>query len=382
MKAELNQSLSEVQWFGRGPWENYNDRCSGAITGQYSRDIKEFFVPYVRPQSMGNREEARWIAMLNGDNRGALFVANDKMAFTALNYNEQQIDQADHLNELPLNDKVWLYLDYQQRGLGNASCGPGVLPEYILKPEPVNFAFSIRPYLNNEKNYDETATGKIKLSRPEIILNQNKVKIKNNENAGTVYFTTDGSEPTQNSKVYTTPISINKDMTIKARVFADNFKPSSTVGKFFYKPIEEIPVDKNQWKIKYSDSHEEGRPASNIIDGNPHSFWHTEWSKKVTKHPHEVVVDLGEIYKIAGVKLLPRQDGSENGSIKEFEILLSTDGEAWKPIVKDFLQEPKKLNFVRFGYNFEGRYVKLIARSSFNGPWTSLAEFDIAATGK
>ncbi len=381
MSAGLNQQLSNVTWYGRGPWQNYNDRQAGALIGQYTKKVAEFFVPYVRPQAMGNREDTRWVAMLDTEKKGAIFVANDEMSFSSLKYTEQELDEAEHLNELPESDDVYLYLDYAQRGLGNASCGPGVLPQYILNPEEVNFAFSIRPVRESDKKLNDLATGKFKLSPPLIRINQDK-EIEIISDFGLIHYTVNGDEPTTGSKIYKAPIKIDENMLIKARVFKKDFIPSSVTQKFFYKPIREINVDKSKWRVISSNSHEPGREASRIIDENPHTFWHTEWSEKTPAHPHEVIVDLGNTYEMAGIKLLPRQDGSQNGSIKKCEVFLSNDGKNWKSVTATTLKESKKINIVRFDDPVSGRYVKIVANSAFNGPWTSLAEFGIIATDK
>ncbi len=383
MVAQLNQELATAIWFGRGPWENYNDRKSGANFGHYTKPVSDFFVPYVRPQAMGNREDVFWITMVNEKQQGVLFGGNEKMAVTALNFSEKELDDADHLNELPQSDNVYLYLDHQQRGLGNASCGPGVLPQYLLEPAAINFGFYIEPINNYAKEKKSLKIRKAKLSKPLFKMDeQGKVHIESADTFGEIYFTTNGSKPTTQSRIYNRPISVDNNMTIKAIQMAANFKNSSIAEKFFYKPIDAIKVDKSSWTIEYSDSHESNRGAENILDGNPHSIWHTEWSKRAPGHPHEVVVNLGQVYSIAGIKLLPRQDGSQNGSIKAVEILLSRDGKQWKLIVDEILPEAKKENFIRFGHEFKGQYVKVIAKSAYNGPWTSLAEFDIVATGE
>lgn len=79
------------------------------------------------------------------------------------------------------------------------------------------------------------------------------------------------------------------------------------------------------WKVVYVDSEEnfaEGDPAENAFDGKPDSFWHTLWSAPHPKHPHTLVVDLGQEHELSGVRLLPRQD-SVNGRIKDYQLYLS-----------------------------------------------------------
>jgi len=378
---ELNEKLLSVDWYGRGPWENYNDRNAGAIFSRYQKDVKDFFVPYVRPQSMANRENVKWVSMTDGK-KGVVFVADNKMEFTALNYTEKQLDEAEHLNDLHESDKVYLSLDYQQRGLGNASCGPGVLSQYILEPKAVNFAFSIRP-LQKINDVDKVAKGKIKLPLPIIKLDKTGlIHIEKNNDFGEVFYTLDGSIPSEKSNKYTGPFEIDSNVELKAIAIDTDFKASSVVKEYFYRPIKEIEVDKSLWKIISSDSNEPGEDASKIIDVNNHTIWHTEWSQNTTKHPHEVVIDLGNEFTLAGIKLLPRQDGGINGSIKDFELFISVNGGDWSTIKKGTLEHATKLNLVRFDKEINGRYLKLIAYSAFSGPWTSLAEFDIMAVEK
>jgi beta-galactosidase len=85
------------------------------------------------------------------------------------------------------------------------------------------------------------------------------------------------------------------------------------------------PLSREGWKIVYVDSEEnsaEGAPADNVLDGDPDSFWHTLWSAPHSGHPHTLVIDLGAVHQISGLRLLPRQD-SANGRIKNYRLYLS-----------------------------------------------------------
>ena len=59
-----------------------------------------------------------------------------------------------------------------------------------------------------------------------------------------------------------------------------------------------------------------------VLDGDADTFWHTLWSAPHTSHPHTLVIDMGAVQEIAGVRLLPRQD-SANGRIKNYKLYLS-----------------------------------------------------------
>jgi fibronectin type 3 domain-containing protein len=122
---------------------------------------------------------------------------------------------------------------------------------------------------------------------------------------------------------------------------------------------------------------EDGR-VDNAIDGRPDTFWHTEWHYRDPVHPHEMVIDLGDTYIVAGFQYLPRQDGCINGTVADYSLYVSEDGLAWEEAVatgtfagdtteKEVMFDPKPAQYVRF-----------VALSEVNGrPWTSAAEINI-----
>ncbi len=87
---------------------------------------------------------------------------------------------------------------------------------------------------------------------------------------------------------------------------------------------KEIP--RNNWKIVFADSEElqgEDGKADNVFDLQFTSFWHTQWQGNSPKHPHQLVIDIGAVKKISGIKYLSRQDG-RNGRIKDYRFYFST----------------------------------------------------------
>jgi len=145
LKMVLPGTCDRLEWYGKGPLENYPDRKQGSEMGVFQSTVADQYVPYVRPQEMGNHEEVRWVALTDAQGHGLLAVAEDAMSFSALNHTAKQLDRADHTNELKPMDKVVLCLDKQVLGLGNGSCGPGVCDPYKLVAEPTAFRFSLRP---------------------------------------------------------------------------------------------------------------------------------------------------------------------------------------------------------------------------------------------
>ena len=143
-------------------------------------------------------------------------------------------------------------------------------------------------------------------------------------------------------------------------------------------------IPQNSLSIIYVDSQETGAEdgkAVNILDGNPNTYWHTEWSVNEPGHPHEVQIDLGNIYSVGGFRYLPRQNigyGGENGDIKDFEFYVSNDVTNWgSPVATGTFLRSKAEQQVTFSKK-QGRYIKLVALSEINGnPWTSAAELNV-----
>ena len=119
--------------------------------------------------------------------------------------------------------------------------------------------------------------------------------------------------------------------------------------------------------------------ASYLVDGDPSTFWHTMYSITLAKYPHWVDFDSGKEKVIKGFTYLPRQDGSLNGCIKDYEIYVSNDNKNWgNPILKGKFEKSAKLQKVMFGKPVKARYVRLRALNEQNGQdFASGAEFTL-----
>ena len=142
----LNQALEDYTWYGRGPWENYPDRKTGSPVGLYTSAVTDQYIPYVKPQETGNHSDVEWLALTGQGGSGLIVVGDKPLYATALHYSISDLATANHINELNPRKETYLSLDAKMLGLGNASCGPGVIDAYCLRPGPVEFGFSIRPY--------------------------------------------------------------------------------------------------------------------------------------------------------------------------------------------------------------------------------------------
>jgi len=81
-------------------------------------------------------------------------------------------------------------------------------------------------------------------------------------------------------------------------------------------------IPRTKMKLIYADSEEvasENNSADRVFDNQESTFWHTAFSAQKPAHPHQIVIDLGEVVKIKGFRCLPRTDNSENGMIKDYK---------------------------------------------------------------
>ena len=145
LQMTLPKELNHVSWYGRGPGECYVDSKQANRVGVYSCMVDDLYVPYVYPQDNGNRTDVRWVSLTNTRGMGLLAVMPD-LNFSASRFTTEDLENAMHTCDLIPRDEITLNLDYRHHGLGSASCGPGVLPQYELHPEEFRFAIRLKPF--------------------------------------------------------------------------------------------------------------------------------------------------------------------------------------------------------------------------------------------
>ncbi len=141
---ELPAEFSEVEYLGKGPFENYIDRDAAAQLGLYSDTVDNMHVPYIMPQANGNRTQVEFAAFrAPGKGPGILVTAPGKMEFSVSRFSEAQLFAAKHTVDLTPEKVIYLHLDLRQRGVGTRSCGPDTLPQYKITPGRHTFTFTL-----------------------------------------------------------------------------------------------------------------------------------------------------------------------------------------------------------------------------------------------
>lgn len=145
LRASLNPVLEQVEWYGRGPFENYRDRKNAAYVGLYRNTVTGMEEAYVRAQSMGNRDDVRWLELRSSDGQGVRITSKDRLSFSALHFTDADLWSLPygHDRDNVRRAEVILSLDLIQRGLGNASCGPGPRPHYEIERNK-DYSYSFR----------------------------------------------------------------------------------------------------------------------------------------------------------------------------------------------------------------------------------------------
>ncbi|MDR2462795.1 MAG: DUF4981 domain-containing protein, partial [Verrucomicrobiales bacterium] len=135
-----------VAWYGRGPWENYRDRKTGAAVGIYRGTVSDWLTPYVRPQDNANRTDIRWIQFTGADGDGIFVRAGAPLlGVTAWPYTQEDLAVTKHNHELPRRDIITVSVDGFQIGVGgDTSWGMPVHDKYRLKAKgKYEFAFDL-----------------------------------------------------------------------------------------------------------------------------------------------------------------------------------------------------------------------------------------------
>lgn len=152
----LDPALENLEYFARGPWSNYPDRKTAIFAGVYHSTVTEQHEQFIRPQSMGNHEELRYLKLTSTEDPdyGLLIEAEGQASFSALHHTEADYGTVRHDAELAPRSEVILHLDYQQKGIGNGSCGSRVWQRYLI-PSGVNLSNKLRftPLVSKSAGY-------------------------------------------------------------------------------------------------------------------------------------------------------------------------------------------------------------------------------------
>ena len=374
--VRLPKALRLLNYYGRGTVDNYPDRKTGQMIGIYEQqDVEDEFVAFPKPQDTGNHQDTRWLSLAGNGGQdalyGALFVAKDKMSFSALPWSDNTIAMANHPHELPQSDYTYLHLDMAITGLGGNSCGQGgPLQRDRVMATPHTFGYMIRP-MNSVETNDLVSNANVSLNgaTPLTIVRdaEGNVTINANGAKGDIFYRLNGSKK---AVKYTGPVGLREGGTISAWTKESDW----LVASQSFSRIESIPLS-----VVFASSQESGEgDASHLTDGDPSTYWHTMYSVTVANYPHWVDFDCGGMKTIKGFTYLPRQD-SNNGNIKKYSIQVSNDGKTWgKAVAEGEFENNRKEKTILLTTPVKARFVRLTALSEQSGQdFATGAEFKV-----
>jgi beta-galactosidase len=138
----LPSRFTQLRWYGRGPHENYPDRNRSAMLGVWEAAPDD--MPYLVPQEFGLRTDCRWIEFIDPRRNEVVRIEPDTaMHFSATHHTAGDLYAAATATELSPRRELVVHLDHVHRGLGTASCGPDVLPQYRITAGTYRFGYSV-----------------------------------------------------------------------------------------------------------------------------------------------------------------------------------------------------------------------------------------------
>lgn len=368
---QLPLEMQQYTYYGRGPWNNYNDRHTGSFIEMHQSSVEDLFVNFPKPQSMGNREEVRWCALTDMEGDGLEFIADQSMSASALPWSAIELTLAPHPYQLPKPTSIHLHLDLAVTGLGGNSCGQGgPLDPDRVKANNHSMGFIIRPV--HQSAFTETANVTPSGEVP-IAISRNRsgmVTLSTQKANAEIVYTINGNKKKQ---VYTEPFKLREGGTVTAY---DKNNSAISISITFNK-IESVPME-----VVYASSQETGGgDAAHLVDNDPETTWHTMYSVTVAKYPHWVDFDAGETRVIKGFIYLPRQDGGMNGYIKDYSLQVSMDGKSWgEAVAKGAFLRDNKPQRIMLDKPVQARYIRFTGLSSQNGAdFAGGAEFSVIA---
>ena len=168
---------------------------------------------------------------------------------------------------------------------------------------------------------------------------------------------------------------VHENGTVKSFSYLFNFLNDKPILEFGNR----TELSKQGWSITSFSSEEtsgegatDGR-ATNLIDGDLNSYWHSKWTGTAASYPHQIVIDMGGLKSVEGVSIVQRNSLSR--SVKDFEILHSIDGQSFVSAGNYILVNSGSIQYFKFPNKLSIRHLKIVAKSAHDGDkFAALAE--------
>ncbi|MDQ1297015.1 MAG: beta-galactosidase, partial [Bacteroidota bacterium] len=147
MQFAMPSAYNYITWYGRGPFESYQDRKSGANVGIWSGPVADQHFAYVMPQENGNKTDVRWMRIMDKAETGLKITGEPLMEVNVQDYSLQALNNSKTSHFLTRGDNIYVHIDLKQMGVGgDDSWSPRVHDEHQLKDKHYQFRFSLIPF--------------------------------------------------------------------------------------------------------------------------------------------------------------------------------------------------------------------------------------------
>ncbi|MCW8327715.1 beta-galactosidase subunit alpha [Photobacterium sp. SDRW27] len=147
----ISNQFELVEYYGRGPEENYLDSQQCNIIDIYQTTVSDMFENYPFPQNNGNRQNVRWASLANRQGKGILVKPQQQeINLSAWHYTSDQLHAAQHINELEPSGFITLNLDHKVMGLGSNSWGSEVLDSYRVYMDDFEYSLTLAPFTKGD----------------------------------------------------------------------------------------------------------------------------------------------------------------------------------------------------------------------------------------
>jgi beta-galactosidase len=143
-KFRMPEGMEEVRYFGYGPNESYEDKRLASRVSLFKTTATENFEHYVRPQENSAHYGCKWADVTSTAGYG-LYFSGENFSLSVSHYDPHYLTGFNHDFELVPEKDTTVIIDYRNSGIGSASCGPDLQPEYRIEENEFFFSFSFKP---------------------------------------------------------------------------------------------------------------------------------------------------------------------------------------------------------------------------------------------
>ncbi|MBR8536697.1 DUF4981 domain-containing protein [Carboxylicivirga sediminis] len=158
MMMVLAENYEYLEWYGRGPWENYPDRKTAAFIDHYKSTVTDQFFHYASPQETGYKTDTRWVTLTDKQGRGIMIKSDMHFGFSSLHFTPEDLSQnqrgSKHMSDMKPRKETVMNIDHKIMGVGgDDSWGAQPHKQYSIEPGDYRYHFIIKPInlLSNSK---------------------------------------------------------------------------------------------------------------------------------------------------------------------------------------------------------------------------------------